>query len=371
MEKTQCVELLFREKCELEQLVINLTAENQQLRQQLADKEQSELLFADWILEWLAGKQTQVKSSTYDEYCIQVKKHIEPYFRSTGLSLSEITPHELEKYYALKYSQGLSGTTLAKHHSNINSALKGAVRNNLIPGNPADVCQRPKKQKYQAAFLTSEQFQKVLSAINEPVVRTAVFLAGSLGLRRSEVLGLRWNDIDFEAKSVCIQHTLTRGIANGSNILVSSDIPKTKTSRRTLPLPAAVLEYLCAAKIIAKMNYEKNKKSFITRYKEYICIDEYGNILMPNRLSKCFAYAVKSLGYKARFHDLRHTCASLLIQNGVPMKYVSQWLGHSSIGITSDTYVHLTYKDKQLVADKIDNILAFGGSRTQPQQSAE
>ena len=299
-------EALFREKLQLEKLVISLTAENQQLRQQLAEKQRSEVLFADWLLNWLEKKKTQVKSNTYDEYCTQVRKHIEPYFRSMRLTLSEITPDKLERYYALKYSQGLSGSTIDKHHSNINSALKDAVKNNLIHGNPAETCIRPAKEKYQASFLSAEQFYRALTAIDKPVIRTAVFLSGSLGLRRSEVLGLRWKDIDLKNKSLCVQHTVVKGLDNHRTVLIMSDIPKTKSSRRTLPIPCAVSEYLKRTKQMQCRYYIKNRRQYNRNYLEYICVDENGMLLSPDSLTNSFARLMKQLGLRTRFHDLRH-----------------------------------------------------------------
>ena len=353
------VETILKKNIELEDLVIQLSLENQQLKNQLRNESNNDILFADWLLKWLDKKETQVKCNTYNTYSIQIRNHIEPYFRNKKLHISEITPAVLEEYYSLKFKSGLSGATLAKHHSNINSALKDAVKNKIISGNAANFAEHPGIAKYNGDFLSSEQFNNILNHLRNTKLLTPVILAGSMGLRRSEVLGLRWCDIDFEAHTLCVQHTVVKYTENDNHHtrLIFCDMPKTIASRRTLPLPDKIYEYLKYIKGKQRIYYAKNRKNYCKEYLKYICVDQCGHIIHPDYLSKSFNKLMNQLNLKCRFHDLRHTCASLLIQNGMPLKSVSQWLGHSSISITSDIYVHLTFQDKVKVAEEIEKIL--------------
>ncbi|WP_124098192.1 site-specific integrase [Ruminococcus sp. Marseille-P6503] len=351
------IETILKRNSQLEKLVIQLSLENQQLKNQLKNENNNDILFADWLLKWLNKKETQVKVNTYNTYDIQIRSHIEPYFRSKKLHISEITPEILEEYYALKFKSGLSGATLAKHHSNINSALKDAVKNKIISRNAAIFAERPGIAKYNGEFLSSEQFKIVLNHLRNSKIYTPVIIAGSMGLRRSEVLGLRWSDIDFEARTLCIQHTVVKYNDKHHTKLIFCDMPKTESSRRTLPLPDKIYDYLHYIKGKQRIYYAKNRKEYCKDYLKYVCVDQYGQIIHPDYLSRSFNKLMSQLNLKCRFHDLRHTCASLLIQNGMPLKSVSQWLGHSSIGITSDIYVHLTFQDKIKVAEEIEKIL--------------
>ena len=348
------IETLRKENSELEKMVIQLTKENIELRQQNSGNSE---LFADWMLKWLNKKKMTVKANTYDIYEVQVKVHIEPYFREKNLTLGEITPSVLEQYYCEKYLSGLSGATINKHHSNIHSALKDAVKNRMIMYNPADLADKPQLLKFVGNALSKEQLQKVFAFAKKSKIFTPVYISGIMGLRRSEVLGLRWSDIDFENKTMCIQHTVVKYVENHKTKLMFSDIPKTQTSRRTLPIPETLFLYLKEIRKKQLKYYAKNRKNYCNDYLKYICVDYLGNLINPDYISRTFHNVVKNLGYECRFHDLRHTCASLLIQQGVPMKSVSQWLGHSSMNVTSEVYVHLLYQDKINIADTIQKTM--------------
>ena len=349
------IQILKQRNTMLEQLVVRLTEENMDLRKQ---KKHGSILFADWMLNWLERKKISVKENTFLAYNSQVRVHIEPYFRKRQIKLCDITPNILEQYYCEKYSEGLSGITIQKQHSNIHSALRDAVKNQMILSNPADYTQRPKIQKFLGSTLSQDNLKRVLKAASKTKYFTPVYITTVMGLRRSEVLGLRWQDIDFENRTMKICHTVVRCYKDHTSTLLFSDIPKTKSSRRTLPIPSKLFDYLVECRKKQLKLYEKNRSSYCKDYLKYICVDNYGRIFTPMQLSKGFKDIVIKFGCsKYRFHDLRHTCASLLIQQGVEMKSVSQWLGHSSISITSDVYVHLYYQDKLDIAKKLDDIL--------------
>lgn len=301
-------ERLFKEKIELEKLVVKLTRENLELKEQIQQLPEADRLFADWILDWLEDIRLRVKVNTYDGYACQVQGHIEPYFRKKEIRLSELTSKDLEDYYKEKYLSGLSGATLKKHHSNIRMALKSAVKANIIKYNAADNADTLPTKKFIGASLSDAQLKSLLEyvALNKPVIYRPVFLAAIMGMRRSEVLGLRWSDIDLKSKVIHIQHTAVKGMNHHHTEIIFSDIPKTKTSRRTLPLPEQLCDFLKACKKQQLSFYAKYRDVYNKKYLKYVCVDSLGNYIKPNYLTGQFKKAVDSLNLKCRFHDLRH-----------------------------------------------------------------
>lgn len=351
------IEELIDEKTKLEKLVIQLAGENQQLKDKLSAKKASDTPFADLLETWLHNKKMSVKANTYEAYCTQINHHIVPYFRSKGTMLSQLTPAVLEEYYFTKLQSGLSGSTIRKHHSNIKMTLKFAVKNGLTDQNAALLAELPSCDKFCGNFLNTEQFDLVLSKIKHTAIYTPVFIAGTMGLRRSEVLGLRWSDINFEQRTMCIQHTVVKCVKNHKTTLIFSDVPKTRSSRRTLPLPDSVYSYLKWLKHKQCLSYAANRSSYSRQYLQYICVDSKGILIQPDELSVRYIRLMNEMHLRCRFHDLRHTCASLLVQHGVPMKAVSAWLGHSSLAVTSDIYTLLTFQEKLNVANTIEDYM--------------
>jgi integrase len=226
-----------------------------------------------------------VKINTYEAYRSQVYVHIVPYFRSKNTMLSQLTPGMLEEYYLVKYNAGLSGLTIRKHHSNIKMALSYAVKNGLTDHNAALLAELPCTDRYCGNFISTDQFEIILNKVKNTDLYTPVFLAGTMGLRRSEVLGLRWSDINFETQTMCIQHTVVKCIKDHKITLVFSDVPKTRASRRTLPLPSGVLRYLKELRRRQCDNYTAHRDKYSREYLKYICVDDMGLIVKPDDLS--------------------------------------------------------------------------------------
>ena len=177
-----------------------------------------------------------------------------------------------------------------------------------------------------------------------------VLLASFYGLRRSEVLGLKWDAIDFEANTLEVKHIVTQASIDGKKVLVQADRAKTKSSLRTLPLVPHIRDRLLMLKGQQETYRRLCGKSYNREYLGYLCVDEIGNIIRPNYVSEQFPKLLEKNG-------LRHSCASLMVMNGVSMKQVQEWLGHSTFSITADIYAHLDYKSKQGSAGVIANLL--------------
>ena len=244
---------------------------------------------------------------------------------------------------------GLSGNTVKHYHANIRKALQYAMKTDIILSNPADKVDLPKIEEYKPKFYTSDEVKTLLNEVIGTKLEIPVMIDCFYGFRRSEVIGLKWSAIDFE------KDTITQ--SNGK--LIIRDKTKTKSSKRTLPLEPIVKSFL----LELKEKQENNKKlcgnSYNQDYLEYICVDDGGNIIRPDYVTETFLKLLKKKNLKIiRFHDLRHTCASILLKNGANMKEIQAWLGHSNYNTTANLYAHLDTSSVNDVGKVITNVFS-------------
>ena len=265
--------------------------------------------FVDFMESWLETIKLTVKSTTYDGYCINFNKHIKPYFKKLNVTLDGLTPLHIQSYYNDMLNEGLSAATINKHHANIHKALDYALKMNIIPYNPADRVYMPK-------------------------IESCVLLTVNYGFRRSEVLWLRWESVDFNNNTISVCHT---ALAKKGGTLYD-DTTKNQSSMRTLPLTDTVKKYLLAL----REHHGDMKRLFGDCYSDndYICKFDDGHLFRPDYVSHKFkAILEKSSLPIIRFHDLRHSAASFLINAGFNLKEIQEWLGHSDIATTGNIMV--------------------------------
>ena len=191
--------------------------------------------------------------------------------------------------------------------------------------------------------------------IDGPKIELVVLLTAFYGLRRSEVIGLKWSAFDFNHNCFSIRHTVTTCNVKGERVTIKKDKAKNKSSLRTYPLIPFLKERLLEAKKQQEENRKLCGRSYNKEYLGYVCVDVIGNLIKPNYVSSTFGKLLAKNNLRhIRFHDLRHTCASLLLANGVPMEQVKEWLGHSEISTTVDIYGHLQYATKKQSAAAIE-----------------
>ena len=177
-------------------------------------------------------------------------------------------------------------------------------------------------------------------------------------------MGLKWDAIDFERGTITIKHTVTSVQIDGKTKMYAQDSAKTKSSMRTLPLVGSFAEYFKEVKAAQEVNKKVCGNCYNYEYDGYVFVDELGNLMKPDYLTSQFPIYFQKHGCKRmRFHDLRHSCASLLLANDVPLKQIQEWLGHSDIGTTANIYSHLDYKSKITSANVMDNILTLPDTR--------
>lgn len=305
-----------------------------------------ELLFADFMEQWLDVIKPEIKLTTFGGYQMNVKIAIAPWFRARNILLRDLTADDINEFYA-DCLEDVKATTVHKYHANIGKALKYAVKKNLIPYTIMDKVDRPKAERFVGKFLKQSEAVALFEAVKGHKLELGVILGAFYGLRRAEIVGLRWEAIDFEAKTITIEHTVTTATIDGKAILIADDTTKTKASYRTLPL---ILSF--HAKLLAVREEQEHYRKlcgncYNKKESQYIYTDPLGNRIKPDFLTCEFPKFLENNGFKRmRFHDLRHSCASLLLASGVPLKQIQEWLGHSDFAITANTYAHLEFNSK-------------------------
>ena len=319
----------------------------------------SDMLFADYLLEWLEIAKGRLAVATYSSYAAMIKKPVGPYFRQRNLTLRELEARHLQMFYS-EMLRKVKPNTVIHYHAIIHSALKYAVKTDMLVQNVADKVDRPKKNSFQPVFLSAEEMQKMFEALRGTKLELPVLVAAFYGLRRSEALGLKWDAIDFERGTISVIRTVTTITLDGKQTEIEQQSAKTKSSLRTLPLIGSFREYFLQVKEAQELNKQICGNCYNYEYDGFVFVDELGERMRANYLTSAFPKFLENHGLRRmRFHDLRHSCASLLLANGVPLKHIQEWLGHSDFTTTANIYAHLDYKSKITSAQAMETGLAL------------
>lgn len=304
----------------------------------------------EYLEHWLEEyAKNNVSHTTFEKYQYSVKKAI-PYIGH--LKLTNLKPLHIQKLFNDLSKTGLSSSSCAAYYRALNTALNMAVKWQIISNNPCSSINSPKENNKKMNVLTQNEVNYLLGQIKDRPIYPVVLLAVSCGLRRGEILGLQWANIDFINSTLYIENNLTQ-----SSSKIELGETKTSTGKRAVALPNSVLKEL---KEIRKQQKE-NKLMLGQDYEDndYVCTWPDGKIFRPDYITKAFPKLLKEFDLpQVRFHDLRHTHATLLLRQGIHPKVVQERLGHSNISITLDTYSHILPDMQKEAADKIDGILS-------------
>lgn len=330
------------------------------LREQIALYErnqglvQTDILFADYIRHWLTHIARKVDEVTMQGYQTLTDGHILPYFDQKKVPLRSLDHTMIQRYMDEKHEcgrldgkGGLSPRSLRLHKNIISQTLDLAVQTRLIPANPCQFVELPQNVRYESTFYTAAQLQDLFTALQGDELLPLVKITALYGLRRSELLGLQWDSIDFERKTMTIRHTVSKVTE-----VVAKDKTKNASSRRTFPLTEEAEAIFRRAKELE----QQNRAAFGREYQEndYVFKWADGHPYSPDYISHHFAKVLKRHGLPhIRFHELRHSCASMLINMGFTLKDVQEWLGHSDIKMTANVYSHLDNARKNTIAAKL------------------
>ena len=319
----------------------------------------TDVLFCDYFLHWLEIAKLQIETVTFQGYSSVVKNHLYPYFKNLNKKLVDVTREDIQQYINYKYKcgnsdgTGLSPRSVKLHKTIMQLAIKTAIKEDLIYKNPCEFVVLPKQKKYQANFYTNEQLNKLFECIKNEELYVLIYFTVLFGLRRSEVLGLKWDSVNFENNTITIKHTVVK-----FSEIIEKDTTKNNSSNRTYPLSEDVKKMLLNLKETEK----ENKYLFGTEYinNDYIFKWSNGQPYSPDYLSKNFARLLKKYELPhIRFHDLRHSCGSLLIAKGFTLKDIQEWLGHADIQTTANIYLHLDIERKNSIVNSLTSALEF------------
>ena len=314
----------------------------EQLKKALFEQQQGTLVvgaqqtLAHYLNDWLKVHKLAVRPRSYERYEAIVRLHLIP--RLGNIPLQKLTAQHLDKLYAEKLESGLSPTTVTAIHTMLHTALEKAIRLGLLSRNVCDLVSPPRKIHKEIRPLSPEQVHQLLEAAKDHPQETLFILALATGMRRGELLGLKWQDIDLAKGILRVRRALTR---MPTGLGYKETEPKTKMSRRSIALTLFALEAL--KKHEAKQLEMKVKAGAAWQDHDYVFCTPVGTHLSPGYdVLVQFKKLLKKAGLPdIRFHDLRHSTATLLLTKGVHPKVVQEILGHSEISMTMDTYSHV------------------------------
>lgn len=321
------------------------------------DRSNADISIFEYMCAYLKRAEQELQLNTRRSYRNMIYGKIQLYFnKHPQITIENITPKDINKFYEYLFSDGVKVNTVIHYHAILHRAFKQAFKDELIDSNPFDRIERPKKNKFQGENYTEAELVELLKKSRTDPLYPAIMLAGGLGLRRSEALGIRWSRIDWEQRTVLLDTKIVESDEVGASPIPIEEM-KNKSSRRTLPLPDPVYEMLLNEKEKQAVYKKMFKSSYSREFEDYVCVNQLGELMKPSYVTQHFSDLLKRLGMRhIRFHDLRHTFASILIGNEVPLINVSNFLGHSDISTTANIYAHLDKAGKQVGADVITDI---------------
>ncbi len=315
----------------------------------------------EWVLHYIENyKKNEIKKTTLDTYMVFWRKHIHE--SSIGkIKLDRLSSDILQKYYNEKIADGYNVKTVKHVKVLINSALEQAVKLHLIKENVNRYTTLPKKTVYEGRVLNVQEVQTILTQARQEELFPIIVLTMYTGLRKGEVMALKWENVDFEKKELHVEGNLCRveiGADSNGKIKHGYEImePKTKRSRRTIPLLDTAIDVLRLQK---KRQDELKKKYEIIYQDEGFVFARYDGCYMPQRqfMNAYHDFLKKYNLPNIRFHDLRHTFASLLLEAGESPKVIQELLGHTNISTTMDIYAHVSTQAKKKSISTLDVLL--------------
>lgn len=336
-----------------------------QLRDPNISDKYNNMLFCDYMVDWLEKQKGKVEQTTYIGYEQVIKRRLYQYFKDKKIKLIELKAKHIQDFFDLLFAEGLSANTVKHYRANISKALNSAIITELIDSNPVTKLEPIKVKEYTADYYSPDELEKLMELMKITTIELPVIIACVYGLRREEVIGIKWSAIDFKDKTLTIRHTVGRGKIDGVTQFIFKDRAKSDSGYRTLPL----FDFIADILKVYKNKYEENKKLFgntyVTDYKDYVCLMENGELMKPGYLTQTFSKVLDENNLRhIRLHDLRHSCGTLLVRNGVNIKDIQIWLGHSNFQTTL-RYAHADIEDKRASANVINNKLALDTKKEQ------
>lgn len=294
----------------------------------------------DAVEAYIRYKELDLAKTTINGYRNILKNHIQPYFKD--MQIQKVSVQVLQDFRVHETNRGLDNNSISKYSALLHSVFKDACNKDIVGKNPVEKMDRISSKKKEHEFMNTQEIAELCSSVAGTKLELPVTLAVYLGLRRGEVLGLRWQDVDFNTGVLRVDNTRTKA---GGDVIVKE--PKTEKSRRAFIMPRVVREVLLKAK-----HEQQEIKAKHKRYNDsgYVVTRHDGTPFSPNYLSDLFHEHIKKMRMKPiTFHGLRHAFASIANDSGVAMGEISATMGHSNIGVTASIYTH-DFAEKKAVA---------------------
>lgn len=312
----------------------------------------AQYITSKYLQDWLVTKKNHIRPNTFKQYEQVVKQHIDPAIGS--IRLRDLTPMLLQKFYNYKLEIGTSENTVALIHRVLRCALRQAYMMGLVVRNPLISIKCPKPTRKEMKILNEFQVRNLLLASKGTNLEALLHLAVTTGLRMGEIIGLKWEDLELNSATLKVQRQVQRVTGRG---LVFSQ-PKSAKSRRVIILGSTTIEKLKLhyhqqhwSRLIAGERWEEN---------DLIFPNTVGKPMEQNRLLKEYKEILRQAGLPIiRFHDLRHTAATLMLQAGIHPKIVQETLGHADISLTMNTYSHALPTLQKEAAEKMDELVSL------------
>jgi integrase len=316
--------------------------------------EPSKATVAEYLRQqWLPAKKPTLEATTFAAYRSDVETKIVPAFGTRNLQ--RLTPAEINGFYADLATRGLAAKTIRNVHGVLHRALGDAARWGLIGRNVADLADPPKAARPEIKTWTAAQVRTFLATTDEDRLIAMWIVLASTGMRRSEALGLRWLNVDLNARRLAVVDTVV-SVDNKATLRLGET--KTGGSRRTVALDSTTVAAVRAHR--ARQLEERLKAGHAWLDHDLVFCREDGSVLPPDWVTRKFQRAARSVRLEPiGLHGLRHTWATLALGANVPAKVVSERLGHANVGITLDRYSHVLPNMQEDAAEAVGQIL-FG-----------
>lgn len=316
-------------------------------------------LFCDYIRHWLNDKKSEIDEITYQSYHQYVYKHLLPFYEKKSLKLCDVKASDIQKYIdkakssgKLNGKGGLSRRSIKLHITVLIQVFNKAIEQNLLHINPCNSVKLPPEKERKIKFMAQNQINNFLDCIKDEFIYPIILFAIFYGMRRSEILGLKWENISLSEKRFTIESTVVK-----VEKTICKDKTKNESSHRTYPIIEDIYKLL----LNIKKTQETNRQLFGNQYVEspYVFTWPDGRPVSIDFVSHKFPKLLKEHGFEhMRFHDLRHSCASLMLSKGYALKDVQEWLGHTNIDTTADIYGHLDISRKTQISDSLKDIFS-------------
>jgi integrase len=305
------------------------------------------LTLGDFLDQWLSSVRHKLRPMTWMQYKGIAEHHLKPQLGKT--KLLELKPVIVQSLYAKKLDKGVGVRTVQMMHAVLHRSLKIAEKQGLIANNPIEAVEKPTYSKTEMKVLSDDEVRSLLSFARGGPLELIIQLAVTTGMRKGELLGLRWGDVDWASSTIRVQRQLQRMPGRG---LVNSQ-PKTNQGIRTVQIGSETLRKLMAQKSLQEKVFGNGKGN-----EQNVFLSSAGTAKEPRNLVREFKALLKKSDLPdVRFHDLRHTAASLMLMSGMPVMRIARQLGHAKPSTTLDIYGHLIPGLEVEAAERIDQIV--------------